>query len=238
MARHADKASTDETTVSEEDRAGGGFFHRRDDEEGYAQDEGVRGGTTYAEPALDRGPTVTPEGHAAAREKFGGVNWGASFFGWLVAVALAVLLTSIAGAIAAGVGASTEITQSDAEREAGTIGVVAAVVLLVVLLVGYYTGGYVAGRMSRFDGARQGFGVWAVGLLVTIVAVVLGAVFGRQYNILDRVDLPRVPFSTDQLGWETLVTGLVVLFGTLLVAMLGGAVGHRYHNRVDRVVHD
>ena len=181
---------------------------------------------------------MTPEGQAAAREKFGGVNWGASFFGWLVAVALAVLLTSIAGAVAAGVGATTEITQSDAERAAGTIGVVAAVVLLLVLLVGYYTGGYVAGRMSRFDGARQGFGVWAIGLLVTVVAVVLGAVFGRQYNILDRVDLPRVPFSTDQLGWGTLVTGLVVLFGTLLVAMLGGSVGHRYHHRVDRVVHD
>ena len=237
MARHADDSSTEETTVSDENRAGGGFFHRGDDE-GYAQDDGVRGETTYADPELDRGPTVTPEGQAVAREKFGGVNWGASFFGWLVAVALAVLLTSIAGAVAAGVGATTEITQSDAERAAGTIGVVAAVVLLLVLLVGYYTGGYVAGRMSRFDGARQGLGVWAIGLLVTVVAVVLGAVFGRQYNSLDRVDLPRVPFSTDQLGWGTLVTGLVVLFGTLLVAMLGGSVGHRYHHRVDRVVHD
>ena len=194
--------------------------------------------TTYDEPVLDRGPTATPEGRAAARDKFGGINWGASFFGWLVAVAIAILLTSIAGAIAAGVGTTTEITQSEAERQAGTIGVIAALVLLAVLLIGYYTGGYVAGRMSRFDGARQGIGVWFIGLVVTIVAVVLGAVFGRQYNILDRVDLPRVPFSTDQLGWGTLVTGVVVLVGTLLVAMLGGAVGHRYHNRVDRVVHD
>lgn len=238
MARHADDSSTDDTTVSDETRAGGGIFHRRDDDEGYAQEDGVRRNTVYADPELDRGPTVTPEGQAAAREKFGGVNWGSAFFGWLVAVALAVLLTSIAGAVAAGVGATTEITQSDAERAAGTIGVVAAIVLLVVLLIGYYTGGYVAGRMSRFDGARQGFGVWAIGLVVTVVAVVLGGVFGRQYNILDRVDLPRAPFSTDQLGWGSLVTGLVVLFGTLLVAMLGGSVGHRYHHKVDRVVHD
>lgn len=238
MARHANESSADETTASDENSVGGGLFRRRGDDEGYAQDDGVRGDTTYADPDLDRGPTVTPEGQAAAREKFGGINWGASFFGWLVAVALAVLLTSIAGAIAAGVGATTQITQSDAQRAAGTIGVVAAVVLLLVLLVGYYTGGYVAGRMSRFDGARQGLGVWFIGLLVTIVAVVLGGVFGRQYNILDRVDLPRVPFSTDQLGWGSLVTGVVVLFGTLLVAMLGGSVGHRYHHRVDRVVHD
>ena len=194
--------------------------------------------TTYGEPVLDRGPTVTPEGQAAARDKFGGINWGASFFGWLVAVALAILLTSIAGAIAAGVGVTTNITQSEAEREAEGIGFVAALVLLAVLLIGYYTGGYVAGRMSRFDGARQGLGVWLIGLVVTIAAVVLGAVFGRQYNILDRVDLPRIPFSTDHLGWGTIITGLVVLAGTLLVAMLGGGVGHRYHNRVDRVVHD
>ena len=194
--------------------------------------------TTYGEPVLDRGPTVTPEGQAAARDKFGGINWGASFFGWLVAVGIAILLTGIAGAIAAGVGTTQEITQSQAERQAGTIGVVAALVLLAVLVIGYYTGGYVAGRMSRFDGARQGFGVWLIGLLVTIVAATLGAVFGRQYNVLDRVDLPRVPFSTQQLGWGSLVTGVIVLVATLLVALLGGAVGRRYHNRVDRVVHD
>ena len=194
--------------------------------------------TTYGEPVLDRGPMVTPEGQAAARDKFGGINWGAAFFGWLVAVALAILLTSIAGAIAAGIGATTQITQSEAQRQAGTIGLVAALVLLAVLLIGYYTGGYVAGRMSRFDGARQGLGVWLIGLFVTIVAVVLGAVFGRQYNILDRVNLPRVPFSPTSSGWGTLITGLVVLVGTLLVALLGGGVGHRYHNRVDRVVHD
>src|SRR5680860_655712 len=82
------------------------------------------------------------------RERFGGINWGSGFFGWLVAVAVAVLLTSIVGAIAAAAGSSTDVTQSAAEREAGTIGIVAAIVLLVVLMLAYYTGGYVAGRMS------------------------------------------------------------------------------------------
>jgi hypothetical protein len=151
---------------------------------------------------------------------------------------MTALLTGILAVIATALDYSGNVTQSDVQRAAGSVTLVIALVLLAVLLVAYYAGGYVAGRMSRFDGARQGFGVWAIGLVVTVVAVVLGGVFGRQYNILDRVDLPRVPFSTDQLGWGTLVTGLVVLFGTLLVAMLGGSVGHRYHHRVDRVVHD
>jgi amino acid transporter len=171
---------------------------------------------------------------SAARDKFGGLNIGAAFFGWLVAIAIAILLTSIVGAVVAAIGSTTNITQSDAQRSAGTIGVAAGVVLLVVLTVAYFTGGYVAGRMSRYDGARQGVGVWVIGLLVTLVALALGAMFGSQYNILDRVDLPRIPVSTDQLGWGGIITALLVLALTLLGAALGGIVGHRYHNRVDR----
>jgi len=169
-----------------------------------------------------------------ARERFGGLNIGAAFFGWLVAIAISILLTSIVGAVAAAVGSSTQITQSEAQRQAGTIGLVSAIVLLVVLFVGYYTGGYVAGRMSRFDGGRQGVGVWLIGLVVTIVAIALGAGFGSQYNILDRVSLPRLPVSSEQLGWGGIITAVAVVLLTLLAAFLGGKVGHRYHDRVDR----
>jgi amino acid transporter len=174
---------------------------------------------------------------SAARDKFGGLNIGAAFFGWLVAIAIAILLTSIVGAVLAAVGSTTNITQSDAQRSAGTIGVAAGIVLLVVLTLAYFTGGYVAGRMSRYDGARQGAGVWIIGLLVTLVALALGAIFGSQYNILDRVDLPRIPVSTDQLGWGGVITAVLVLVLTLLGAIIGGVVGHRYHDRVDRAAH-
>jgi amino acid transporter len=173
----------------------------------------------------------------AARDKFGGLNIGAAFFGWLVAIAITILLISIVGAVLAGIGSTSNITQSDAQRSAGTIGLSAGIVLLVVLTLAYFTGGYVAGRMSRFDGARQGIGVWVIGLLVTLIALALGAIFGAQYNILDRVDLPRIPVSTDQLGWGGVITAVLVLVLTLLGAALGGVVGHRYHNRVDRAAH-
>jgi len=89
--------------------------------------------------------------------------------------------------------------------------------------------------MSRFDGTKQGIGVWVIGLLVTILAIGLGAVFGSQYNILDRVQLPRIPVSTDDLSMGGIITAIAVLVLTLLAAMAGGAIGHRYHNRVDRV---
>jgi len=167
-------------------------------------------------------------------DKFGGGNAGAAFFGWLVAVGIAVLLTGLVGAIAAAFGDARDITQSDAERSAGTIGVAAAIVLAAVLLIGYYAGGYVAGRMSRFDGARQGVLVWVLGLIVTVVAVAAGWVFGDQYNVFDRVDLPRVPIPTDDMTVGGIITGVVVLVGTLLAAAAGGKVGQHYHERVDR----
>lgn len=191
-------------------------------------DATVRAGertTAHAAPDPGRDP---------AREKFGGVNLGAAVFGWLVAVAVGIILTSVIGALVAAVGSEAQISQSDAEREAGALGLAAAAVLVLVLLVAYYIGGYVAGRMSRFDGAKQGVAVWGIGLLVTLAAVVLGAVFGSQYNILDRVSLPRIPVPTDGLTSAGLLTAGVLVLGTLLVAMLGGKVGNRYHTRVDR----
>ena len=170
----------------------------------------------------------------AQQDRFGGLNLGAAFFGWLVAVAVSILLTGIIGAIAAAVGYSRQVTQDQAERQAGTIGLVAAIVLLAVLMVGYYSGGYVAGRMSRFSGSRQGLGVWLIGLLVTIVAIVLGGVFGQQYDVLSRVDLPRLPVSLDSLSTAGIVAAVLVLVGTLVAALAGGSVGTHYHRRVDR----
>lgn len=192
--------------------------------------------TVHAQRTARTGP-VAHSGHVEAKDRFGGTNWGSAFFGWLVAVGLTIILTGIVGAIVAGISDSTEVTQNQAQRQAGTIGIVAAVVLLVVLAISYYAGGYVAGRMSRFDGGRQGLGVWIIGLVVTLVAIGLGALFGNQYNIFDRVNLPRIPVSTDQLSTGGVITAVLVLVLTLLLAMAGGKMGQRYHNKVDRVAH-
>src|SRR3954464_1651474 len=75
---------------------------------------------------------------AAARDRFGGANLGAAFFGWLVAVGMTALLTGILAVVATAVGYNSGITQSDAERAAGTVTLVTAIVLLAVLLIAYY----------------------------------------------------------------------------------------------------
>ncbi len=169
------------------------------------------------------------------REEFGGFNIGADFFGWLVAVALTVLVASIVGAIAAAVGESLNVDRTDAERQAGSFGLATAIALLVILMIAYYAGGYVAGRMSRYDGGRQGMGVWLIGLLVTLIAVGLGYAFGNEYNILDRVDLPSIPIPNDTMTGAGLITLAAVLVGTFLAALAGGKVGERYHRKIDRV---
>src|SRR5215218_7882125 len=82
---------------------------------------------------------------ADARElqhaRYGGSKLGSAFFGWLVAVGLTVLLGVLAGAVTEAAGADRDRTD--------------ALVTVAVLIVGYYTGGYVAGRLARFDGARN-----------------------------------------------------------------------------------
>ena len=192
---------------------------------------------TTHDPDVERHETVVAEETTesdGAYAKFGGTNIGAAFFGWLVATGVSVLLIGIVGAIAAGVGDAQDITQTDAERSAGTIGLTSAVVLVAVLVIGYYAGGYVAGRMSRFDGGRQGVVTWLIGLVVTIAAVAAGWVFGDAYNVIDRVDLPRIPIPDDQLTMGGVITGVVILVGTMLAAAAGGRVGRHYHDRVDR----
>jgi amino acid transporter len=197
------------------------------------------GTTTGATRTVEHDPGASRAERATvarenAYERFGGINWGAAFFGWLVAVAVTVLLTSIVGAVVAAISDSTNVTQSQADRQAGTIGLAAAITLIVVLALAYYTGGYVAGRMSRFDGAKQGLGSWVVGLVVTILAVVVGWIAGDQYNVFDRIDLPRIPIPTDQVSTGGVVVAVAVVVLTILTAMLGGKVGTRYHSRVDR----
>jgi hypothetical protein len=211
MRRHGKHDSTDTVDQGSQDRTVTG---RRDE--------------TYVDERHER--------REAAYERFGGVNLGSAFFGWLVAIGVTVLVASIISALAAAVGSNANLTQGQAQRQAGTIGLAAAIALVVVLVIGYYAGGYVAGRMSRFDGGRQGFAVWVLGLVLTILAVLIGVLFGAQYNVLDRVNLPRIPIPGDAATWGGIITGLVVLVATALAAVAGGKVGRRYHSRVDRTL--
>jgi hypothetical protein len=166
------------------------------------------------------------------RETFGGFNWGSAFFGWLVATGVAVLLLALIAAIGGPIAGSSLGGAKQAAGAAPTIGIVGGIVLLIALGIAYFAGGYVAGRMSRFDGGRQGLGVWIIGLVVTILLAIAGAILGSQFNLLAQLNLPTVP-NASSFGIGALVTLVLVLVVTLLAAIGGGRAGQRYHRKVD-----
>jgi hypothetical protein len=167
------------------------------------------------------------------RDEYGGFNFGAAFFGWLVAVGVAVLLTALLSAAGAAIGL-TELSEGEAKSNAETISVIGGILLIAVLALSYYAGGYVAGRMSRFDGGRQGMGVWLIGLLATVALAVLGAIAGSEYNLFSQLNLPRIPIDEGSLATGGVIALVLVLVATLMAAIAGGKVGERYHRKVDR----
>jgi amino acid transporter len=175
---------------------------------------------------------------ARQRDEYGGINWGAAFFGWLVAVGLGAILVGLIAGAGAAVGLTKGFSTSDATNNAETISLGGGIALLVVLMIAYYAGGYVAGRMSRFDGARQGAGAWLVGLIITVVLGIVAAVLGDDYNVLSRLDLPRIPIGSETLTTGGIIATVAVVVGSLIAAIAGGKVGERYHRRIDRYAVD
>ncbi|MGY1681862.1 hypothetical protein [Geodermatophilus sp. SYSU D01176] len=164
---------------------------------------------------------------AVQQAEFGGVHWGAAFFGWLSATGLAVLLVALVSAADVALG----LTEG---ASVGEVGLGGAVALLVVLFLSYLAGGYVAGRMARFTGMRQGAAVWLLGLVVVLLVSGAAAMLGSEYNVLARLQLPRIPVGEGTATTAGLVTLAAAAAASLAGAVLGGGLGTRYHRRVDR----
>lgn len=185
----------------------------------------------YDEPAATR-EDLEREQHALARRDFGGVNWGACCAGFLVALGLTVLLGGVAAGIAAATGVDVDWHHIDSSITTG-----AAATLAVVTLVGFFAGGYVAGRMTRFDGGRQGIGVWLIAVVLAVIGVAAGYGLGHpQRDVFDRIELPRFDLTSDQANLVAVGAGIVLVLLLLLAAVLGGRTGQRYHRRVDALV--
>ena len=198
-------------------------------------------GNTVEGPGAGAHPTrgAARDAVEAQHARFGGIKWGAAFFGWLSANGLAVLLVALLSAAGVALGLTQGVPTADqAADNAGTIGITGGIALLVVLFLAYLAGGYVAGRMARFDGARQGIAVWVIGLLVTIALAVLALVAGAQYNVLQQLNLPRIPIDEGTATTAGIISLVAVLLVTLLGALLGGKLGTRYHRKIDRAGFD
>lgn len=182
----------------------------------------------------DRPPTQIPS--EPDIPAYRGFKFGAAFFGWLIAIAMAVLLTAVIAGAGAGASYVLDYTRADAEQQPGTAAITAGAVLVLMMSLAFYIGGYVAGRLARFDGARQGFGVWMFTLLLAVLAAGSGAVLNSQYDLIGRVDRPDVALTNDTLTTGGIIAAAALVVLTLLAALLGGRTGQRYHDKIDSLL--
>jgi len=174
---------------------------------------------------------------AREREAYGGVKVGAAFFGWLAATGTAVLLTALiaAAGVAVSLATGTDLDGAVDEADRDTVGLAGGIALLAIFFIAYYCGGYVAGRMARFNGARQGFAVWLWAVVMAVVVAAVVAVGADQYNLLvDLNNFPRIPVDEGDLTTAGVVVAIALALSSLAGAVLGGIAGMRFHRKVDR----
>lgn len=174
-------------------------------------------------------PVVHPI--VAARERFGGIDLPASLVGMLTALAMVVLLGGLLGAAAGEIGYQTGLSGENVED----ISVASLIGGLVVLFLGYLIGGWTAGRIARYDGARNGLmtGVWTIVLAAILSALAVG--LGGEYDVFANVNLPQW-FNRDALTLGALVSGAIGIVTMLIAGMLGGTWGAHYHKAADKAL--
>jgi hypothetical protein len=171
------------------------------------------------------------------RDMYGGVDWLASFLGFVFALVAGALFSAVAGLVLAPLGLSLGFEQG----ELGAAAITGLVLVAILVFLTYFFGGYVAGRLARFDGGRNG----AMLLLWTGVAVlVLALISALLIGFLPEEIASGIEFIQDGVlstvgGLSGLgVIGIVILVGAILVALLGGflggRLGSRYHAEIDR----
>jgi hypothetical protein len=179
----------------------------------------------------ERTTTADPyAGIAVARERFGGVDIPASLVGMLTALSTTLILAGLIGAALGAVDYQTGL-EGDA-RDISTWSMIGGV---AVLLVAYVVGGWAAGRMARYDGARNGFatGIWT--LILGGILAGLGAWIGSDYDVFRNVDLPQW-FSTDAFTTRAIISGVAAIAAMFAGGIIGGLWGEHYHRRADRTI--
>jgi hypothetical protein len=89
--------------------------------------------------------------------------------------------------------------------------------------------------MARFDGFKQGLGVWLWSIVIALVIAGLVAVAGDEYNVLRELNtFPRVPLDEGTLTDNGILALGLAILASLGGALLGGSAGMHFHRAVDR----
>ena len=197
-----------------------------------ADDDRILEGEIPAEGTEERTRLAGATLHRREEQAYGGaIQWEAALFGWLAAIGLSALLV----ALVVGAGLAVGLTElgAEASEQTETLTFGGGILIVLILALAYLSGGYVAGRMARFDGWRQGLGVWILGVVAAVALALAGLIGGSEYNLLATLDLPRIPVDEGEVTTAGVIALLAVLAGTLAAATGGGMAGERFHRAVD-----
>ena len=165
----------------------------------------------------------------------GGVSPGAVLTGVVVALGAMFLLSAIVGGVVASLGLAEETIGSD---EAIQAGIGAGIALVVAQFLSYLWGGYTAGRMGRGAGVANGFLVPLVAIVLALIAGALVTALGAEANL-------NLPFTTNRLPVEEnsaiewgVGVGIASLVAMFLGGIIGGALGSRWHTKLERKTHE
>ena len=154
---------------------------------------------TRTDPVATDDTTTLDRREVVGRQKdaFGGMKFGSCFFGWLTASGTAVLLVALVTGVGqrSGLSQNVDVTNpTTAQTE--SIGFIGGIVLLAIIFVSYLAGGYVAGRMARFNGLKQGLGVWLWAVIMAILVAVAGWLADARFDVLAQLNsFPRLPLN-------------------------------------------
>ena len=165
-----------------------------------------------------------------AREAgWGGVSWGSVLAGVFVAYGVIGACIGIAAAVLQPMGLTLDNLSRDDWRR---VGLIAGLIAAGLFLVAFTFGGYTAGRMARRAGLRNGVLVVAFGVVLLAAVAAVAQLEGATSAIVDRLESLGAP--TDGTTWYGLgaSSGAVALGGMVLGALLGGARGERWHQRL------
>jgi hypothetical protein len=196
-------------------------------------------------PDTVRDATPYPRGYFEAveeredrlRDMYGGVDWLASFLGFVFSVVIASVFSSVAGLVLVPLGFPPEI--SGGQLGASVLTGLAVVGVLIFLT--YFFGGYVAGRLARFDGGRNGAMVLAWTFILALILALVALVFSGFLPSGAAESIRNLAQGTASAVGNLAgagVAGIVVAVVALLLALFGGffggRLGSRYHTEIDR----
>src|SRR5215212_4444023 len=158
------------------------------------------------------------------RAMYGGVDWLASFLGFVFAVVIASVFSTVAGLVLVPLGFPPEISGG----QLGASVLPGLAVLGVLIFLTYFFGGYVSGRLARFDGGRNGAMVLAWTFIVVLILALVTVVFSGFLPAGAAEGIRNLGQGTASAAGSLAgagVAGIVVAVAALLLALLGGFFG-------------